>query len=251
MSVNFDRLWGEARIATSEAESVRTLAKILSSKDGRKFISNLELADAELCIEILDHVRMIPYRPHPTVFHQSYIQALVEHKLHASEKQAFFGTLRRLAGKHARLPNSVVIKGEIDFSDPTQPQTSGGFADIKPGKYKGCTVAVKTLRVSMADDLDKIRKVSKEFVFAVSDDTDSDPQQFCKEVIIWNSLSHPNILRLTGVMDGFDGHLFAAVSEWMVHGNIMEYINKNATNRLGLVRVSSFQVIPSLTVLGR
>ena len=29
---------------------------------------------------------------------------------------------------------------------------------------------------------------------------------------------------------------FITVSEWMTHGNIMEYINKNHTNRLGLVR---------------
>jgi hypothetical protein len=37
------------------------------------------------------------------------IHGLAKHKLHAAEKQAFFGTLRRLAGKHARLPGSMVI----------------------------------------------------------------------------------------------------------------------------------------------
>ena len=69
-------------------------------------------------------------------------------------------------------------------------------------------------------------------------------QQFCKEVILWNWLSHPNVLSLVGVLDGFAGHQFATVSEWMEHGNIMEYIRKNSTNRLELVRASGFQVDP-------
>ena len=66
-------------------------------------------------------------------------------------------------------------------------------------------------------------------------------QQFCKEVIIWKSLSHPNVLELVGVLDGFKDHEFTAVSEWMKHGNIMEYIRVHATNRLRLVRISRFQ----------
>ena len=92
-------------------------------------------------------------------------QGLAERKVHGSEKLAFFSTLRRLAGKHARLPNSMVVTDKIDISTSNQPHTSGGFADIKQGHYKGCAVAVKTLRVAMADDFDKIRRVSGKEVF--------------------------------------------------------------------------------------
>jgi hypothetical protein len=95
------------------------------------------------------------------------IQGLAEHKLRSSEKQAFFGTLRRLAGKHARLPESMIITEKIDYSGSGQLYMSGGFADIKPGKYKGCTVAVKTLRVAVTDDFEKIKKVSGKDVFPV------------------------------------------------------------------------------------
>ena len=56
MVADFDNLWKESRTAADKAESVRTLAKVLSVEDGREFISNLELVEAELCIEILDHV---------------------------------------------------------------------------------------------------------------------------------------------------------------------------------------------------
>ena len=95
------------------------------------------------------------------------IQGLAEHNLRSSEKQAFFVTLRRLAGKHARLPESMVITDKIDYSASGQPHTSGGFADIKPGQYKGCTVAVKILRVAVTDDFEKIRNVSGEGYFLV------------------------------------------------------------------------------------
>ena len=81
------------------------------------------------------------------------------HNLRASEKQVFLNSLIRLARKHARLPQSMIITGEIDFSGSGHLSTSGGFADIKPGLYEGSTVAVKTLRVATTDNFDKIRKV--------------------------------------------------------------------------------------------
>jgi hypothetical protein len=49
-------------------------------------------------------------------------------------------------------------------------------------------------------------------------------------------------LRLDGVLDDFGGYQFATVSEWMVHGNIMEYIRNTTTNRLELVRAFGFPV---------
>jgi hypothetical protein len=64
MTVDFDKLWKGSRTAADNAESVRTLAKVLSLEDGREFISNLELVEAELCIGILDHVSS---NPPPTI----------------------------------------------------------------------------------------------------------------------------------------------------------------------------------------
>ena len=66
-------------------------------------------------------------------------------------------------------------------------------------------------------------------------------QQFSKEVILWNSLSHPNVLKLLGVLGGIGQYQFATVAEWMDHGNIMQYIRDNATNRLTLVRIPAFR----------
>ena len=170
------------------------------------------------------------------------IQGLVEYKLRGPEKHAFFNTLRRLGGKHARLPNSMVITDEINISTSSQVYSPGVFAETRPGQYKGCTVAVRTLNVARAGNYGKVRTVSGEDIFRAGlNDTEVGSQQFCKEVILWNSLAHPNILQLTGVLGGIEQYQLATVSEWMEHGNIMDYIKKNATNRLKLVCISGSQ----------
>ena len=56
MAKNYQRLWEEVTRGIDEAKSVRTLAEIVVDKEGRAFVSRLERKDAELCIEILDHV---------------------------------------------------------------------------------------------------------------------------------------------------------------------------------------------------
>ena len=128
-----------------------------------------------------------------------------------------------------------MITEEIQVSDKLL--GSGGFADVKIGTYTGHAVAVKIIRVAERDDLLKIRQASVNDTFSARDAILTIlPQQFCKEVVLWNTLSHPNVLKLVGVQGDMDKGQFMAVSEWMVHGNIMEYIGKNHVNRLELVR---------------
>ena len=51
-----------------------------------------------------------------------------------------------------------MITDKIEVSDDIL--ASGGFADVRTGKYLGALVAVKTMRVAEQDSLMKIRKVS-------------------------------------------------------------------------------------------
>jgi hypothetical protein len=60
MVSDFNELWNKARTVADEAEPAQALAEVLSPEDGRWFISNLEPSEAELCIEILDHVNSGP-----------------------------------------------------------------------------------------------------------------------------------------------------------------------------------------------
>ena len=56
MAKDYQRLWKDAAGTTDEAKAVRALAAILADEEGRAFVSRLEHKDAELCVEILDHV---------------------------------------------------------------------------------------------------------------------------------------------------------------------------------------------------
>ena len=71
-------------------------------------------------------------------------------------------------------------------------------------------------------------------------------QQPCKEVILWNWLSHLNVPRLVGVLGGMDQYQFSAVSEWMTHGNIMEYIRAASGLKLVSFQAQSFIYGPFL-----
>ena len=61
--------------------------------------------------------------------------------------------------------------------------------------------------------------------------------------MVWSTLRHPNVLPLLGAT--MTDVQFVMVSEWMVNGNINEFlkVNPNA-DRLGLVRFQ-FQLTPS------
>jgi len=143
--------------------------------------------------------------------------------------------LRRLAGFRGRLPDSMVITEKIEVGDEIL--ASGGFADVRIGKYMGRLVAVKTMRLAEKDDTLKIRKVSVSGFFST---VLTVLQQFCKEAILWNTVSHPNVLKLAGVQGDMEQGQFITVSEWMARGDIMQYIKNNSVNRLELVRGFAF-----------
>ena len=62
--------------------------------------------------------------------------------------------------------------------------------------------------------------------------------------MIWKTLRHPNVLPLIGVMMSEETH-FAMISDWMVNGNINDFVKAHpATDRLGLVGFS-IKISPS------
>jgi len=57
---------------------------------------------------------------------------------------------------------------------------------------------------------------------------------FCKEFVTWKALHHPNVLPLLGVIMTEDR--FAMVSEWMINGNINQFVMaQRDANRFELV----------------
>jgi len=60
---------------------------------------------------------------------------------------------------------------------------------------------------------------------------------FCREVIAWWTLRHPNVLPLLGAEISGGRHVM--VSEWMVDGDINKFVDANPdADRLALVRFS-------------
>ena len=61
-------------------------------------------------------------------------------------------------------------------------------------------------------------------------------QQFCREIVVWKNLSHPNVLPLLGVSFSTRPYSFHMASPWMKNGNVTEYTRSNpSANRLQLV----------------
>lgn len=112
------------------------------------------------------------------------------------------GTLRKMCGHRGLLPRSVKVSLSYDRTD--NPLTAGGYADVWKGDYQGCEVAIKVLRVCQKSDINEITR------------------RFCREVMAWKTLCHQNVLPLFGVTMG-NGQ-FAMASEWMIHGNINEFL---------------------------
>ena len=58
-------------------------------------------------------------------------------------------------------------------------------------------------------------------------------QRFCKEVVTWRMLRHPNVQPLLGVT--MSEHRFVTVSEWEKNGNIIEFMENGNPDRMKLV----------------
>ncbi|KAF9646871.1 kinase-like protein [Thelephora ganbajun] len=122
--------------------------------------------------------------------------------------------LCKICDRQALLPRSVQIP--LCFNQTDMPLYEGGFANVWKGRHQGCEVAVKVLKVYSTSDFEKITR------------------RFCKEVMIWRGLCHPNVLPLLGVTMG--NRRFAMASEWMANGNINEFVKvRRDANRFELL----------------
>ncbi|KAF9647138.1 kinase-like protein [Thelephora ganbajun] len=129
--------------------------------------------------------------------------------------------LSKICKAHTIIPSSYILQEEQIHVGRVH--YHGGFADVSDGKYQGCTVAIKQLRVDKGDS----GKIFK---------------RLCREIITWkhlsrpDNLSHPNILPLLGVSLSAELGSFRILTEWMPNGNIMRYARSNpAANRLRLL----------------
>jgi len=139
--------------------------------------------------------------------------------------------LYKICGRQALLPRSLGIP--LCY-DPTEaPLRCGGFADVWKGTHRGQEVAAKALRVRSTNDFERIRKVGCPRFVCKSIDR-RPVQGFCREVVAWGALHHPNVLPLLGVT--MSENQLVMVAEWMEKGNINEFVKADPNaDRLELV----------------
>jgi len=162
MSKDYQQLWNSVTNKTDQGEAIRILADILTEKEGRIFASHLELNQGEVCIEILDHVSH-KLRLFSSLFKRS-LQGIIQHDLKPPEKNNFLITLRRLAERYQLLPGRITITEGLEVLDEIL--AFGGFGDVRCGTYMGRNVAVKTTRIPVVKDFQRVRKVNIDGIFA-------------------------------------------------------------------------------------
>ena len=114
------------------------------------------------------------------------------------------------------------------------------------GECDGREVAVKVLRTYETSDIQKIIGVGYLLCsLSTCEPTDISVQRFCKEVVMWKFLRHPNVLPLIGVT--MSETRFVMISDWMVNGKITNFVKARPdVNRHGLVGSSPGVLLPRI-----
>lgn len=161
-------------------------------------------------------------------------QRLESYTMSDRERLKLINELCKTCSRHRVIPTSMHVP---DCSrDAAEVEYTGGFANVSQSTYEGHRVAVKVVHV-YSNNLKLVLSVS-DLPFASSHYLCMNaPQGFCREVVAWKHLRHPNILPLLGVT--VSENRFAMVSEWMDNGNINEFVRKDHdANRTALVRAN-------------
>ncbi|KAJ7783410.1 hypothetical protein B0H14DRAFT_2400744, partial [Mycena olivaceomarginata] len=131
--------------------------------------------------------------------------------------------LLRLSGECGLHPTCFTLFG---LKKVGQQVAGGGFGDIWKGLVGGQTVAVKSMRQFVDDDV----KVSL--------------KKLGREALIWRQFSHPNLLPFFGlyVLDNRP----SLISPWMDNGDLKHFLNNAPSNinRLALVRNPCYRHVP-------
>ena len=75
--------------------------------------------------------------------------------------------MRKLAGASRQVPKGYLVCAFSRYRVERTIVASGGFADIRKGRFKGVDVAVKTLRTSQESNIGAIHEVRKAFRYLI------------------------------------------------------------------------------------
>ncbi|RPD53287.1 hypothetical protein L226DRAFT_572810 [Lentinus tigrinus ALCF2SS1-7] len=111
--------------------------------------------------------------------------------------EAGIDAMQRLSGAEVTLPSWTITKYEVVRDEHIG---LGGFSDVYKGKWKGQTVAIKEL----------LRTTPRKL--------------FLREVSIWKTLQHPNVLELFGASSASSDPPWFFVSPYLKNGSLVTYL---------------------------
>ncbi|KAF9780762.1 kinase-like domain-containing protein [Thelephora terrestris] len=156
-------------------------------------VSNVKPTDIAKCLEGADDAQ---------TFIDTIDQALETIRFAPEIRRKCVKSLYKACAGHSLLPRSLHF--ELPGGTLGDVKYNSGHADVSKREYGGREVAIKALRPRAGVSLQDMTN------------------RFCKEVITWKALQHPNVLPILGVI--MTGGQFAMMSEWMTNGNIKEFI---------------------------
>jgi len=186
---------------------------------------------AQMLVDFLHHVSRLcaSYSDHSKPWSQVLSCSRLDKKLW----QRCLRLLSKICNAQAIIPASYILQHEVTYVGSFHEH--GGFAEVSNGQYLGRPVAIKNLKMNKGDP-DKMFKVPLVYLGCCHCPTSISNQRFCREVVRWKHLSHPNILPLLGVSVSTDPPRFRIFSEWMPNRNVIKYATSNPeANRLRLV----------------
>ncbi|KAF8071537.1 armadillo-type protein [Lyophyllum atratum] len=122
-------------------------------------------------------------------------------------KRRLIVATQRLSRASGLYPTCYILKDVQSEGD--YPLAAGSFADIYKGTFKGRAVCMKVIRIYQTSQLDYFLKLCS------------------KETILWEQLSHQNLLPLYGLYRSQSRLGLCLVSPWMENGDINMYLKNN------------------------
>ena len=127
--------------------------------------------------------------------------------------------LSRASGLYLECPS---LKG-IEIEEI--PVAHGGYGDVYKGLLHGKEITVKALRVYWTSDTygqasQGRYQIEHRFISAKPNH-----QEFLYEAVLWQQLSHPNVLPFYGVYHPHGAlPLLCVTSPWMAYGNVVKFL---------------------------
>ncbi|KAF7338786.1 Kinase-like protein [Mycena sanguinolenta] len=204
LSAEMTGLSSEENLDDLERQICACIQNILNSREARHNVRQLQGADAQSCLDAIQHV--LNQGSLPAATYRGQARRLIT----------------QLSEAQDQLPSSLFISGVSDRDE--HPTFAGGFGDIYRASYEGKMVALKRIRTFTMDSTSHRIRL-----------------EFCREALVWQGLRHRFILPFIGIDRETFSPSFCMVSPWMKKGTVLTYLKDRGRRDLDRLLLETAQ----------